>query len=256
MHKIIGLLLLALSFSVSATDGFKILSVGELDKMLSQKGKQVYLFDANVESTRENVGIIPGAKLVDSSDKYDLKKDLPADLNSTLVFYCANVRCTASHLVAKKAIGFGYKNVSVMSDGIYGWKKAGKKLEHVTASAVDKKIILKEANEVTPQEAQALVLKKQGIIVDVREAEERHNIIDGALWFPLSRAGNVQDWANFVSSLPMGKQVIFHCAAGFRSKKLAERLSTEGRGAVYFKGIDQWREAGLPLKIGKILIKK
>lgn len=249
MYKIIGLLVLTFALSVNAIDGFKIVSMGELDKMLSQKEKQVYLFDANVESTRENVGIIPGAKLVNSSETYDLKKDLPADLNSVLVFYCANTRCTASHLAANKALRLGYKNVSVMSDGIYGWQKAGKKLERVSTLADDKKIIPKEANEVTPQEAQSLVLKKQGIIVDVREAEERHSMIEGALWFPLSKANDDQAWAKFVSSLPKGKQVIFHCAAGFRSKKLAERLSSEGRSAVYFKGTDQWSEAGLPLKI-------
>lgn len=248
MNKLIVLLLIGvICFCVQASDQLKKINIADLEKMLSQKDQAVYLFDANVESTRKNVGIIPGARLVDSSQKYDLKKDLPPDLNSILVFYCANTRCSASHLTAEKAIGLGYKNVSVMVDGIYGWQKAGKKLEQIKSSSVTAEIAPKEILEMTPQEAQAAVLKKQAIIVDVRESEERHEVIDGALWFPNSKASNRSDWSKFVSGLPKDKKIIFHCAAGFRAKKLATNLAADGRDAAYFKGIDQWREAGLPL---------
>lgn len=252
MYKIIGLITLFFSLSINATDLLKKISVADLDKLLSKKGKEVYLFDANVESTRIDVGIIPGAKFVSSSEKYDLKKDLPVNLESTLVFYCANAHCTASHLAARKAISFGYKNVSVMTDGIFGWKKAGKKLEYVKASAQADEVLANAIHEVTPQMANSIVEKKQGIIIDVREGEERQYIINGALWFPMSKANNSLDWTQFVSSLPKGKKIIFHCAAGFRSKKLAEKILAEGHDAAYFKGIDQWREAGLPLITGPL----
>ena len=250
MNKILGIIILTFSLSINASEKFKILSIDSLDKMLTKKETQVYLFDVNVESTREHVGIIPGAKLVDSSEKYDLKKDLPSDLNSKLVFYCANTLCSASHITANRAISFGYKNVNVMTEGIYGWKKAGKKIEHIRLPASAKEKVIKEAREVSPKEAQSMQLNKQGIIVDVREQEERHDVIDGALWFPMSKADNSKDWSAFILGLPNGKKVIFHCASGFRSKKIAEKISSEGHEAVYFKGPDQWREAGLPLKSG------
>jgi rhodanese-related sulfurtransferase len=33
----------------------------------------------------------------------------------------------ASHAAARRAVKAGYKNVSVMADGISGWKEAGQK---------------------------------------------------------------------------------------------------------------------------------
>jgi rhodanese-related sulfurtransferase len=50
---------------------------------------------------------------------------LPADKHAELVFYCTNWLCTASHEAARRAVGAGYEDVSVMSDGIMGWAKAG-----------------------------------------------------------------------------------------------------------------------------------
>lgn len=250
MYKIFASVVIFFSLSVFAVDHFKVLSLADLDSMIAKKQKNIYLFDANVDSVRAEVGIIPGAKLIDSSDAYDLKKDLPNDLNSYLVFYCANKLCTASHQAAEKAIGLGYKNVHVMVDGIFGWQKAGKKLEHIKSTANAKQPSIQEAREVTPIEANSIVLKKQAIIVDVREASERQNVIDGALWFPKSKAGNSSDWQKFVAELPKDKKIIFHCAAGFRSKELAKKLSAEGHDSAYFQGPDQWSKAGLPLKAG------
>jgi rhodanese-related sulfurtransferase len=41
----------------------------------------------------------------------------------------------ASHAAARRAVKAGYKNVSVMADGITGWKEAGQKV--ATAPAAD-----------------------------------------------------------------------------------------------------------------------
>jgi rhodanese-related sulfurtransferase len=38
----------------------------------------------------------------------------------------------ASHAAARRAVKAGYKNVSVMSDGIVGWKEAGQKTASVS----------------------------------------------------------------------------------------------------------------------------
>lgn len=97
----------------------------DLEKMMKADKNAVHIFDVNNEKTRQNDGLIPGAKMINSSTAYDTSI-LPADKNASLVFYCANTKCMASHEAAKVAIKNGYKNVLVMADGIQGWKKEGK----------------------------------------------------------------------------------------------------------------------------------
>lgn len=80
--------------------------------------------DANGKSTRETQGVIPGAVLLTSSSSYDLK-ELPTDKANKLVFYCASEACGASKQAAKKALEAGYTDVSVLPEGISGWKKSG-----------------------------------------------------------------------------------------------------------------------------------
>lgn len=108
-------------------EAFKLIHVADLEKSMSA-GK-VFVYDANTKATREKEGLIPGAKQLASVTSYDAKATLPADKNASLVFYCANQQCMASHEAAKVAVQNGYTNVSVMADGIEGWKKAGKKTE-------------------------------------------------------------------------------------------------------------------------------
>jgi rhodanese-related sulfurtransferase len=81
--------------------------------------------DANNEKTRAKDGVIPGAKLLTSASAYDPAKEIGAPKDAHLVFYCANTRCTASHTAAKRAMEAGYTNVSILPEGIAGWKAAG-----------------------------------------------------------------------------------------------------------------------------------
>ena len=248
------LLALTLSFSLSLSlstvalaqiPKAKIIHIKDLELML-KKPADLSVFDVNVNSTRENVGIIPGAHMIDSASKYDLAKTLPTDKKSSLVFYCANDLCTSSDEAAARAVGAGYTNVSVMKDGIYGWKKAGQKIEKVAGL----KSSTEGASNVEPAEAAALVEQKHAVIIDVRESEERHEIIPGALWFPMSKAGDTKAWDRFKSEIPKGETAILHCASGIRSKKLADRLIKEGVHALYFTSADQWKTAGLPVEKG------
>lgn len=225
--------------SAKTTSTFKVIHVKDLVAILNS-GKQVAIYDVNVESTRRHLGTVPGAKLLSSSSDYDVAKELPSDKKSMLVFYCANTRCAASHAAAKKAIEAGYSDVSVMVDGIYGWRDAGQRLEKV----------LVPARSMTPQEVTELLKTNEAVVFDVRENEERHEVIDQAQWMPMSKVEDPKGWNEFKSHLPDDKIIILHCAAGMRSRKLAERLAAEGLKAGYFKGPDEWRAAGLPLKKG------
>jgi rhodanese-related sulfurtransferase len=97
-------------------------SVDELDHLLASH--QCVAVDANGDSTRRQMGVIPGAVLLRDLDAID---QLPADKATGLVFYCANSACRASHEAAEKAIAAGYTRVRELPDGIAGWVKAGKR---------------------------------------------------------------------------------------------------------------------------------
>ena len=107
-----------------AHEAFNLVHANDLAGWMKTQTAGLYIFDANNPETRAKEGIIPGAKLLDSSARYSTSM-LPADKSAHLVFYCANTECMASHSAAHRATDAGYKNVSVMADGITGWKKAG-----------------------------------------------------------------------------------------------------------------------------------
>jgi rhodanese-related sulfurtransferase len=104
---------------------FKLIHVTDLASLMQDKSAGVHIYDANVPETREKFGVIPGAHLLASDDAYNVITTLPADKNDLLVFYCANTHCMASHEAARRATTAGYTDVSVMADGIAGWKAAG-----------------------------------------------------------------------------------------------------------------------------------
>ena len=90
-----------------------------------QKEKKATVLDANGTDFRKENGIIPGAVMLTSYNKYDVAKELPAAKGSKLVFYCANTQCSASHAAAQRALEAGYTDVSVLPDGLLGWKQSG-----------------------------------------------------------------------------------------------------------------------------------
>jgi rhodanese-related sulfurtransferase len=104
------------------------ISVDQLDTMLANRA--CVPVDANGERTRKKMGVIPGAVLLTDSDTFT-PAELPADKSKTLVFYCANQSCGASHDAANKALTAGYTNVKVLPEGIAGWVKAGKKIQSI-----------------------------------------------------------------------------------------------------------------------------
>src|ERR1043166_976837 len=106
--------LLLLAAPTQAPQRFRSLHVADLVPLLAAGDSRVFLYDANVESTRLHVGIIPGARLLPTAHDYDLAREMPRDKASRLVFYCANVYCTASHQAAERALRAGYTDVSVM----------------------------------------------------------------------------------------------------------------------------------------------
>ena len=92
------------------------------------KAKAGVVVDANDGDTRKEYGTVPGALLLSNSKSFELS-ELPTNKAEKLVFYCGGEKCRASDKAATRAASAGYSNVSVMREGIRGWKSAGQPTE-------------------------------------------------------------------------------------------------------------------------------
>ena len=109
-----------------AAEAVKEASVREVQQYVTAKAPNVVILDANNDEARKDAGVVPGAILLTSYNQYAVS-ELPQDKATTLVFYCYNSYCQASHAAAMRAIGAGYKDARVMKAGIVGWNAANKK---------------------------------------------------------------------------------------------------------------------------------
>ena len=75
--------------AAEAQQKFQLIELPELESLQKARPPATVL-DANDTEFREKNGVIPGAKLLSSFDHYDIQKELPADKNAPLVFYCSN----------------------------------------------------------------------------------------------------------------------------------------------------------------------
>lgn len=116
----------AMALPVLADEQIAEVSVTHVQAMVTAKPTKVVVLDANNEQARAEAGVVPGAVKLSSYNQYNLA-ELPTDKNTTLVFYCYNSYCQASHMAAARALQAGYKDVRVMKAGIVGWNAANKK---------------------------------------------------------------------------------------------------------------------------------
>lgn len=101
-----------------------------------------------------------------------------------------------------------------------------------------------ESDVVSPNEAAAMRVKNQAVIVDVRENDDwnEHNI-HGAIHIPLSqlneRLPELEPYRN--------RPIITQCVAGMRSAQAQLKLKAAGFSKVYLMngGIKAWHEQGL-----------
>jgi rhodanese-related sulfurtransferase len=84
------------------------------------------LYDANPKEMFE-AGHIHGARWVKFNEV--TRAQLPAALDTELVFYCANELCTASHDAARTALAFGFTRVEVLPAGYFGWRRSGRPVD-------------------------------------------------------------------------------------------------------------------------------
>lgn len=99
------------------------------------------------------------------------------------------------------------------------------------------------AKPITP-EAAARLVADGAVLIDIREAQECAEVIEGAQSAPMSSG------ASGVEARP-GQPVIFHCRTGRRTEMNAEALAASvSTDDVYLLqgGIEGWQAAGLPVR--------
>jgi hypothetical protein len=72
-------------------DKFAVIRVDALASLIADSNSHVNIYDANGWGLRSRAGVIPGAHLLTSDDKYDVANELPAEKSAKLVFYCADL---------------------------------------------------------------------------------------------------------------------------------------------------------------------
>lgn len=96
--------------------GLDVISPRKLQQLMQKQSVCVL----NVNSRQSWLAArAPGARRLDPMGYCE--SDLPADRDSTLVFYCSNFRCRKAPNAARRAKDMRYRNVYVMSAGINGW---------------------------------------------------------------------------------------------------------------------------------------
>jgi rhodanese-related sulfurtransferase len=98
-----------------------VATISPVELLALVERRAVTAIDVNARSSWVRARV-PGALTLDRANYQ--ARDLPARLDAPIVFYCSNPLCSKAPLAARRAKGFGYTNVRVMSAGISGWLAA------------------------------------------------------------------------------------------------------------------------------------
>lgn len=196
-------------------------SVAHIKKLMAEKG-DFALIDARPERAFGQ-GTIPGAINVPDT-KFDKESaKLPANKETTLIFFCGGVKCDLSSKAAVKARNLGYKKVFIYPEGYPGWQasqpaaggapvaiEGGKEKGSISIASFER--LLKD----TPS---------QVMVVDVRDEKV---FLKGS--FPGAVNLPINDLEKKMASLPKDKPVVFVCATGARSGEAYDTVMTLGAG--------------------------
>jgi rhodanese-related sulfurtransferase len=123
MHRFFALALLMAGCTKDVTP--KVMDVAQAAAQLASK--RAVPVDCNTNAFRAAAGWLQGAILLSDYLEYTTT-ELPSDKTQPLIFYCTGKLCTASHEAAVLALQRGHTDVSVMSEGVKGWKAEGRPL--------------------------------------------------------------------------------------------------------------------------------
>ena len=99
--------------------GYRLITPSTLQALLGEAGLRV--FDVNSLQSWQHARV-PGARHLDP--QRFTRADLPADVQTRLVFYCSNFFCAKAPQAARRARAMGFEQVHVLATGISGWLAA------------------------------------------------------------------------------------------------------------------------------------
>jgi rhodanese-related sulfurtransferase len=116
-------LILFASLPGLSADSPALLRMSQVEALLGKPG--VFIYDVNTPELWQQ-GHLPGAIYINEPK---IRRFLPQDKNATLIFYCANRLCIGAEQAARQAMLFGYHQVFVMPEGIFGWAGSGRPIK-------------------------------------------------------------------------------------------------------------------------------
>lgn len=109
-----------------------------------------------------------------------------------------------------------------------------------------KKLVSKPYATIAAGQAQALLMQRRAVMIDVRE---RHEWNSGHA--PLAKHIPLGSLAGRMSEIPAGRPVITICQSGMRSARAAGLLARQGHEVYNLRGgMSAWAATGLPVKGG------
>ncbi len=184
---------------------------------------------------------ISGAISIPDTKLEELKGRFPVNHSEKVITFCGGYKCAKSHIVAKKLISMGYRNVFVYAGGMPEWKEAGL----ATTKSASKVVEKKEAKKPTISKNGAKLGSDEGSIdgewlkafiqkgdvpefiqiVDVTSPDEfKSGHIAGAINIEAEKLSA----KDFYAKLPKNKTVVFNCTAGGRSIEAWTKLKDAG----------------------------
>ncbi len=236
-------LLLTLAFflnsnAIANKDVYQVLDHAQLKTMVDADERNFLLVDArNPEEFKE--AHIPGSINIPQKKMETFLGLLPSDKTTQIIYYCNGVKCGKSKKAATKAIGLGYTNVWVYSEGMPVWEEMG--YSFYRGNDYEKRV---ETTKVVPSELQKLMETEADSItvVDVRDAEEfAEGHIPGAINLPL------KNFAVNSGILDKKKKIVVYCNSGGRSYGAYKKLMKLGYKNIYQSIFADWKELGLPV---------
>ena len=171
---------------------------------------------------KANKAHIKGAVSVPIDNIQAKKQIFPEDKSAPIILYAEKTADMDAFKIVRK---WGYKNVSVMKEGMEGWQKTKGKVVsgNLATSIVYVKKIPK--NEIGIEEFKVIVETQPSdkIILDVRDADTvAQGAIKGSLTSPLD------DLETRLADIPKNKEIIIHCNTGIMAGMAQKKLDKIG----------------------------
>lgn len=122
------------AFSLEVSSSPLVISAETIRKMTNDEAN-LKIIDARREKEYWEQHIEGALSLPATEVNAKTLEEVVINMDTKLIFYCQNTKCTASEIAASKAIGAGYKYVYVYSGGMEDWISHNYPIQQLTVDA-------------------------------------------------------------------------------------------------------------------------